>query len=206
MKKAMVAVLAALFVVALVPQTLSAGVGVKGGYSWSKFSVKSSEPLPFTLGYLPNVVGGVYFNINLGLLSVQPEVLYTRMGAKYEVGEDGLQWRFDYIQVPVLLKLNVIPVGPIRPFIAVGGYGAYLLSAKGVLIVGGVSDETDMSDSMQKYDYGAVGGAGVAFRLPGISISVEGRYNLGLANIEKDPLAGESMKNRSVMALVGIGF
>ena len=59
---------------------------------------------------------------------------------------------------------------------------------------------------MQKYDYGAVGGAGLAFRLPGVSISVEGRYNLGLANIMKDPAVGDSIKNRSVMALVGIGF
>jgi hypothetical protein len=206
MKKAVIVILVALVVVALVPQTLSAGVGIKGGYSWSKFSLKSSEPPPFAFGYLPYAVGGLYFNINLGLLSVQPEVLYTRMGAKYEVGADSLQYRFEYVQVPVLIKLNVIPVGPIRPFIAVGGYGSYLLRAKGVMVVGGVSTETDLADQMQKYDYGAVGGAGVALRLPGISLTVEGRYNLGLANIMKDPLPGDSMKNRSVMALVGIGF
>jgi hypothetical protein len=206
MKKAMIVVLVALVVGALVPQTLSAGVGIKGGYSWSKFSLTSSEPPPFAFGYLPYYVGGLYFNINLGLFSIQPEVLYTRMGAKYEVGADSLQYRFDYIQVPVLIKLNVIPVGPIRPFIAVGGYGSYLLRAKGVSVIGGVSEETDLADMIQKYDYGAVGGAGVAFRLPGISLSVEGRYNLGLANVAKNALPGESMKNRSVMALVGIGF
>lgn len=206
MKKAMLVVLAALCVAALVPQTLSAGVGIKGGYSWSKFELKSSEPPPFTFGYLPAAVGGIYFDINLGLISIQPEVLYTRIGAKYEEGEDSLQYRSDYIQVPVLLKLNVIPAGPLRPFIAVGAYGAYLLKARGVMVVDGVTDSTDLADQMQKYDYGAVGGAGLAFRLPGVSITVEGRYNLGLANIMKDPAAGDSIKNRSVMALVGIGF
>ena len=206
MKKAMIVVLIALVAVALVPQTLSAGVGIKGGYSWSKFSLTSSEPPPFAFGYLPYFVGGLYFNINLGLFSLQPEVLYTRMGAKYAVDADSLQYRFDYIQVPILIKLNVIPVGPVRPFIAVGGYGSYLLRAKGVMVVEGVSEETDVADMMQKYDYGVVGAAGVTFRLPGISLSVEGRYNLGLANVEKDPLPGESIKNRSIMALVGIGF
>ena len=125
MKKSLLVILVALVVVAVVPQTLGAGVGIKGGYSWSRLSL--SDPPPFALGDLSSVVGGLYFNINMGFLSLQPEVLYTRMGAKYEEAGDSLQYRFDYIQVPVLLKINVIPAGPIRPFIAVGGYGAYLL-------------------------------------------------------------------------------
>ena len=29
---------------------------------------------------------------------------------------------------------------------------------------------------------------------------------MGLANIIKDPLEGESLKNRSIMVLVGVGF
>ena len=204
MKKSLLVVLVALAVVAVVPQTLGAGVGIKGGYSWSRFTL--SDPPPFTLDNLSYFVGGLYFDINMGFLSLQPEVLYTRMGAKYEEAGDSLQYRFDYIQVPVLLKINIIPAGPIRPFIAAGGYGAYLLKAKGVMIVDDVTEEEDLSDTFQKYDYGVVGGAGLAFRLPGISITVEGRYNLGLANILKDPSEGEYVKNRSIMALVGIGF
>ena len=204
MKKSMLVVLVALIVVAVVPQTVSAGVGIKGGYSWSRLSL--TDPPPFTLENLSYFVGGIYFDINMGFLSLQPEVLYTRMGAKHEEAGDSLQYRFDYIQVPVLLKINVIPAGPIRPFIAAGGYGSYLLNAKGVMVIDGVPDEEDMTETFQRYDYGVVGGAGLAFRLPGISITVEGRYNLGLANTLKDPSEGEYVKNRSIMALVGIGF
>jgi len=58
----------------------------------------------------------------------------------------------------------------------------------------------------EKYDYGVVGGVGIEFKLPGISFSIEGRYNYGLKNILTDPVAGEAIKNRSMMALVGIGF
>jgi hypothetical protein len=63
-----------------------------------------------------------------------------------------------------------------------------------------------MTENFQRYDYGVVGGLGLAFKLPGLSLSVEGRYNFGLANIIKDPFEGETAKNRSIMALVGIGF
>ena len=108
--------------------------------------------------------------------------------------------------MPVLLKLSVIPAGPIRPFIYAGGYGAYLLKANEVTLIDGVTGESDVTENYQRYDYGVVGGAGLAFKLPGISISIEGRYNYGLKNILTAAGPGESVKNRSMMALVGIGF
>jgi hypothetical protein len=51
-----------------------------------------------------------------------------------------------------------------------------------------------------------VASVGLGFRLRGVVISIEGRYNLGLVNIVKNPAAGESLKNRSLVALIGIGF
>jgi hypothetical protein len=206
MKKSLIVVLAVLCVAAFVPQALQAGITLKGGLSMSKFSLQSTEPPPFTFGNLNYYVGGLSLGINLGIVSIQPEVLYTRMGARYAVDPDSLEYRFDYIQVPVLLKINIIPAGPLRPFICGGGYGSYLLKAKGVMVSGGETTEEDLADTFEKYDYGVVGGAGLAFHLPGITLSAEGRYNLGLKNILKDPAAGDSVKNRSIMVLLGIGF
>ena len=203
MKRLMIVVLAVLCVAALLPQTLSAGFGIKGGYSLSKFS---TTPVGGIFSNLPSPVGGIFFSLGLGPLAIQPEVLYVRMGGKIEILEDSLEERLDYIQVPVLLKLSVIPAGPIRPFIYAGGYGAYLLKANDVTLIDGVTDESDVTENYQRYDYGVVGGAGLAFKLPGISISIEGRYNYGLKNILTAAGPGESVKNRSMMALVGIGF
>lgn len=209
MKKLIVVLMAVLCVAALAPRDLSAGVGIKGGYSLAKFSL-TGEMDAEVWKYLPAFVAGAYLELKLGFVSIQPEVLYTRMGAKIEeVIEEvpfSLQYRFDYVQVPVLLKFNIVPAGPIRPFLYGGGYGAYLLKAKGIMEGGGESEEADLTDDFQRYDYGVVGGVGLAFKLPGLSISVEGRYNYGLMNIIKDPLEGESAKNKSLMALVGIGF
>ena len=49
-------------------------------------------------------------------------------------------------------------------------------------------------------------GGGVDFKMAVVKISVEIRYNLGLANLDKEPEPGFSVKNRSVMILAGIGF
>jgi hypothetical protein len=201
----MIVSLAVLFVAALVPQNLAAGIGIKGGYSLSKFT---TAPVGGIFSNLPSPVGGIFFSLGFGPLAIQPEVLYVRMGGRDVIDGSGLEFRFDYIQVPLLLKLKIIPLGPISPFICAGGYGSYLFRARGVTLVDGVvaGDPADLGDNYEKYDYGVVGGGGLKFKLPGISISIEGRYNYGLKNILKDAGPDDSWKNRSMMALVGIGF
>jgi hypothetical protein len=208
MKRFMIVSLAVLCVAALLPQSLSAGFGIKGGYAWSNFTLTETGPIPLTNQNMTSPVGGVFFNIKLGPLTIQPEFLYVRMGGKYIVDGSGSEFRFDYIQVPLLLKLNIIPLGPISPFIFAGGYGSYLFKAKEVTLVDGVvdGDPVDLLAEYEKYDYGVVGGAGLKFNLPGLSFSIEGRYNYGLQNILTDPGAGEAVKNTSMMVLVGIGF
>jgi hypothetical protein len=153
-------------------------------------------------------VGGIFFSFGFGPLAIQPEVLYVRMGGRDVIDGSGSEFRFDYIQVPLLLKLKIIPLGPMSPFICAGGYGSYLFRAREVTLVDGVvvGDPADLGENYEKYDYGVVGGGGLKFKLPGISISIEGRYNYGLKNILTDPGPGESFKNRSMMALIGIGF
>lgn len=207
MKKLIIAVVAAICLTALVPQSFGAGFGLKFGYSSSTLALASTEPIPFSFGALDYFAGGVYFEGGLGFLSLQPEILYVRTGGVYEVDEaNSLEFRHTYIQVPVLIKLNIIPAGPIRPFVCAGGYGAYLIKSEGVLEVEGVSETENLTSEYERFDYGVIGGAGIAFKLLGLSLSVEGRYNYGLANLIKDPAAGDSMKNECWMALVGFSF
>ena len=207
MKKLALVALAAICLTAFIPGPLEAGVGLKGGVTWSSLALASPDPIPFSFGNLQYYAGGLFFDLGLGFVSIQPEILYVRMGGLYEVDEaNSLEFRHQYIQVPLLLRFNVVPAGPIRPFVCAGGYGAYLIKSEGVLEVDGETTKEDITEDYQRYDYGVVGGAGILFKLGVVGLSVEGRYNYGLANLFKDPLEGESMKNRSVMALVGIKF
>lgn len=206
MKKFLVVILAAVCVAVLLPQNLAAGVGLKGGLAFSKFTIKPAGTFPFPIESLTAPVGGVYFSFGLGPVALETDIFYARMGMKGTFEGVTMEYHMDYIQVPMALKFKILPVGPIRPFVFAGGYGSYLLKARGVISSSEGSESGDVGDSFQKYDYGLIGGAGVEFKLPGLTLSAEGRYNLGLANIIKDPGVDESAKNRSLMALVSIGF
>lgn len=206
MKKSIFVLIAVIGLATFVPQDLSAGVGIKGGYTLSKSRLDSPPAPPYAGVNLPFYAGGLSFNLGLGLVSIQPEILYVRSGGRFEADPDNyVEDRLEYIQVPVLLKLNIVPAGPIRPFLCAGGYGAYLFKATGVIVEAGVElPHGDLSDNYQKFDYGVVGGAGLTFKLPGIALSVEGRYNYGLKDI--DTFEGQFTKNTSMMALLGISF
>jgi hypothetical protein len=206
MKKAVVVSLALACLAIVASRDLSAEVGVKIGGSFAKFNWTTPEPADIVWGYLPFVAGGLFASVNLGALAIEPELLVVRAGARYASEGDGLEFLFTYIQAPVLLKLSASPRGSVNPFLAVGGYGAFLYRAQGVLVLGTERTTADLIDDYKRSDFGVVASAGLGFRLRGVVISIEGRYNLGLVNIIKDPSAGESLRNRSLMALVGIGF
>lgn len=189
-----------------VPRGLRAEVGIKVGASFAKFSWMTPEPADITWRYLPFIAGGLFAGVNLGPLTIEPELLVVRAGARYASDVDSLEFRFTYIQAPLLLRLNTVPRGPVNPFLALGGYAAYLYRAEGVLVIGTEKTTADLIDDYKRSDFGLVASVGLGFRLPGVVISIEGRYDLGLVNIIKDPAAGESLKNRSFIALVGIGF
>jgi hypothetical protein len=203
MKKSLIVSLAVLFMAALVPQSAAAGVGFKAGLGLSKLSM--SEATPYPLVNLKTPVGGIFFGVNLGLFSIQPEILYVRMGTRMQESgsPDWMEIRLDYVQVPLLLKINVLP-GPVSPMIYVGPYGAYRFAAKSA--ISGVSGSGDLSEDYKTTDYGIVLGGGIDFKLVVVKLSAEVRYNLGLANIRTNLAPGSSEKNRAIMALVGISF
>ncbi len=203
MKKFLIVSLAVLFAAAVVPQNATAGIGVKGQLTWAKFSLVGGDNPVFSDLVAPAV--GLYWNVHFGPVTIQPELFYIRMGGRMENGADWAEYRFDYIQVPLLIKVNLLP-GPISPAIFAGPYASERFSAKAVGLVGGVSESQDMNDQIQKEDYGAVFGGGIDFRLPMVKFTMEVRYNFGMANFIKNPDPGTSGKNRALMMLAGIGF
>ncbi len=204
MKKFLVVPLTLLFLTGFLTQTAGAAVGFKGGLALSNFNYSGEAP-PEPLTNLTAPMGGIFFSLGFGPVSIQPEVLYVRMGTRMEESPDWVEDRLDYVQVPVLLKINFVP-GPISPMIFAGPYGSYRLAAHEVSYIDGVSGSLDIKDQFKSTDYGVVFGGGLDFHLGFIKISGEARYNLGLANIEANPTPGTSIKNKSLMFLAGIAF
>lgn len=207
MKRPVVAVLAVACAAALGTPALEAGVGVKVGFSLARIHQTSPEPLLFARDDSRFLAGGLSFERGLMLLSLQAEVLYVRMGGKDTIDSaNGLEYRFHYIQAPVMLKFDIVPFGPLRPFVGAGAYGSLLVKAESVMTAGGDTTRANLTKDYERYDYGIVGGAGLALKLPGISLSVEGRYDYGLRNILKNPVPGAAVKNRCLIVLAGISY
>jgi hypothetical protein len=203
LKKFLIVSLTVLVLAAVVPQPAVAGFGLKGGLAQSNLDFSPSALLP--LKNLNAPMGGIFWGFNLGLFTIQPEALYVRMGTRLEESPNWMEDRLDYIQIPVLLKLGLLP-GPIKLVIYGGGYYSFLLSANAVSNIDGIEDSTSIKDQVKSNDYGAVFGGGIDFNLAAIKLSAEVRYNLGMANINNVVDDTTSIKNHSLMFLVGIGF
>lgn len=207
MKRLMIVSLAVLFVAALVPQNLAAGVGIKGGFNFSNISVKPADPGTPDFQNMRGLTGGLFFSLSLGFIGIQPEILYSRRGMMYDIDTTSkLEYMADYIEGLVLLKLSILPVGPIRPVIFGGPSYGYLLNAKGRMTTPEGTEVADMDEMFEKTEWAAVFGAGLDFKLAGILLTVDGRYHMGLTNVSTEVEAGQTVKNKGFSVLVGIGF
>lgn len=192
MKKIGAIVMAGVFAAMMaLPGQAAAGVrfGVKGGANVATVNGDFVD----ALGDWQNRVGfcgGIFLEFNLGkVLTLQPEVLYTMKGA--DTGDGKL--KFDYIEIPVLLKLR-IPIGSVHPFLFAGpAFGFTLKSAlEGIEI-----------EDFPTSDYSAVIGGGLQL---GRSVHLDVRYTMGLQKLEIPDLEAIDLKNGVLSATIGLAF
>jgi len=125
--------------------------------------------------------GGAFANIPVAQdFSVQPEVLYSGMGAKSKYNSSD-KLNLDYIAVPVMFQYNALP----NLYLEAGPQFGFLISAKG-------RNNIDVKDNLKTFDFGLGLGAGYYFTQ---NIGVNVRYVAGLTDIAKNRIGGDSSKN-----------
>jgi len=187
--------------------------GIKTSLNVSSFRGDDVKDDNYKIGW----GAGVYYHIPLNqTLAVQPEVNYSRIGAKYTndvVNTENLKTTYtnettlDYIQVPVLLKIYP---GESRFNFEVGpqiGFNMYASNkAKYNSYVNGtpIATETksDIKDNIEKVDFGAV--AGLGYNITD-NVNVGVRYYLGLNDTFKKE-ANLDAKNHAFTFGVGYSF
>ena len=176
-----------------------------------KFNLKAGANLSNVAGDLVNqdqyrnrfgFHGGVMLNIGLldkDFLSIQPEVLYSQKGYKYadqsftlagNTYRNSGNVRYDYFDVPVLLKLKTNGV-----FFEMGPQYSYLLNITSDVnrpLNGGVvsnygADAADLS-KVNRHELGYVGGLGYQ-NSQGV------RYNGAFTNFAKDGYSNNDFRN-----------
>lgn len=170
----------------------SAQLGLKGGVSFATLS-NAAPDLETRTGF----VGGLALSFGRGSLALQPEVLFVRKAAAREpvTGEEPATVRTDYLEIPVLLRLN-IPLGGITAFGVGGGLYDILLNCD---LVGGACP-----NEVSGHDFGVVLGGGIKFG-GRRALSIEGRYTWGLTSIS-ELSSGLDQKTRTFMILAGFGL
>ncbi len=199
-------------------------LGVVGGVNSSNLKVDVDQPIAVPLPTGGNVqgsfnsrttfaIGGVaeyYFSPMVGL-SVQP--MYSQHGSKFVF--DGpvvaplnaeSTTKLSYVDIPVMLKVQ-FGRSNVRPYVTSGFTLGFLTSAKSV----GGGEETNIKDSVKSTNsYWSIGG-GLNLPVTGKTVFIEGRYTLGLTNINEGPQiqplsATAELKTKGFQFMAGVTF
>jgi opacity protein-like surface antigen len=134
--------------------------------------------------------------------SIVPGIYYSTAGSKVEGTIEGTTYKdtlsMSGIVIPIDLKLSFN-----GPFIAVGPYLGFILSAKDISSPG---ESTDILDEINKFHFGLSFGGGIEFNMGSMTLVVKAAYQLGFTNLHKAEDASDtgSMKHNAIIILAGI--
>jgi hypothetical protein len=203
--------IAAVLLVLSAPRPASAQVvpggisgGIKGGITFGDIPEfarlledDGAEP-GMRMGF---IVGGFAFMSFDDVFGLQVEGLYTQKGLSYEFGPDEFEYRFDYIEIPVLFRMQTAPNRGVYALVG----PAFGFNVKAEALAEGaddVEDSVDLSDEVAGLEISFV--AAVGFQAN--RFLIEGRYMEGLTNLLDDDPDLVTSKSRSFAILAGFRF
>lgn len=113
------------------------------------------------------------------LLAIQPEVVFVQKGGEetsQSLGSSSVT--LNYIDVPLLLKINAPVDGSLQPFIFGGPYAGYLIEATS----DSEGESQDLTEFLNDIHYGIKVGVGLNIG----PVLIDARYDMGLANLYKE--------------------
>jgi hypothetical protein len=172
--------------------------GVKAGLNLSTLTGDIPDEAKLRPGFHAGVVAEFKLTEQF---SIQPELLYSQQGMKYDVTEDGVDvkstWKVDYLTLPIAAKYYIIEGLSIEA----GPQIAYRVGAKIKMTADGYNDENyDIKDETKAIEFGIIGG--VAYDLP-MGVFFQARYNAGISKVNDDD---DNVKNGVLQLSVGYKF
>lgn len=172
-------------------------IGLKGGMNFSKIDVSGGA------SNIENATGfnaGAFALVKLTKIGIQPEIMFSKQGSTFELDGSDYEANFDYINVPILLKLYL--AGGLN--LQAGPQFGFLSTSELIETVGGVKDKQDVKDLFdKKSDLSIAIGAG--WDLP-FGLTIDARYNIGVSDLELTPESTSQpigIKNKVIQLSVG---
>lgn len=178
--------------------------GVKAGIGNSSLLVKDNDVNAsaeiFNSGFSFHIGGG--YEIELGdMVSVEPALLFSQRASSFELRNQLFSLKFNYIEMPINVKVYALDIGDMRLYGFGGGYIAYMVSGK-------IDNEKldigkKNSDDFKSLDGGINIGVGIKM-FDALNVDLSG--TIGVANLSNDVSNGLRSKNRVVRLTVTYQF
>lgn len=212
-----------LLVLSLVSESQAmVGFGLKGGMNSSKIIFSPAADLT-NQDYLKGLSFGAFMNFRLGPISIQPEILYSRRGLEFQLPVITLNYaagseyyenytaKLEYLEIPILLKLEIMPAGPLKVYVFGGPSYGLLLKARLTRTYEGTSETEDIKSDFKNSSLAIVGGLGVDIKVPLLfKVTIDARYHYGLFNILSDTSSlkdiTDKARNNGFSIMAGISF
>lgn len=186
--------------------------GVKAGYNYANLVGDTPKMLNFEANH--GFYVGASFDLPIAdVFSIQPEVIYSRQGAKMSGNILGVKFEgklnMDYVNVPVMAKLNI---GDNFSVLA-GPQVGFLVNDPQVVTSSSLTKDQSSTllnkDNFAKFDFGL--SLGAMYRMNGLYF--DARYYHGLANTfdsknnsAQNIQVGKDQNFRNSVFSVGVGF
>ena len=171
--------------------------GLKSGLSLANLTNSEGEAK-----FKPSIYAGGFMEFSLNyIISVSPELYYSRQGFHAEEDDVKMNLRLNYMNLPVLVKLYVAD----NLSLDLGPQVGFLLNSKVWVKSGGVSATMDVPNEYMPVELNSVDvsfAMGLTYNLG--NFFLQGRYNLGLTDIAKDD--PDHSKNSVIQFGVGYRF
>ncbi len=192
------------------PPALAAGLTAKGARAGVNLAnmIGGGVDTVSTVRYRTGIVGGIFAEYGFSdFLAVQPELLYSMKGVRYESlllsKTWSTSWKFDYLEIPILAKIRFPARENVTSWIVVGPAPAILLSAKRKWEYEGLPPKTDdVRETTKSFDVGFTAGAGFGVPAGKGTLAFDGRYTLGTIATD-DSGADKDTRNGVVTITVG---
>lgn len=174
--------------------------GAKAGMNVSTITDDVDMDQKSKVGYY----AGVFVNLPVATeFSIQPEVFYNNLGAKYTALNQTAKLNLDYITVPVMLQYNATP----EFYLEAGPEFGFLVNSKvksDNAAIESLGNAIFDKDNLNSFNFGVGIGAGYYFTK---NVGLSARYVAGFTDFTKDNSnVTTNSKNRNNTFQVGLNF
>ncbi|WP_157942190.1 porin family protein [Salinibacter altiplanensis] len=147
-----------------------------------------------------------------GPVALQPEMRYIQKGNQIEFtvrNSDGeiesgsITTKADYIEVPILARVELPAAGPVAPHVLAGPTLGFSVNTAAEATLGERSQAIRVGEDFSGNAIGLDFGAGADIELGAATLTVDGRFGLGLSDV---PGLRFSAQNRGIAVTVGVVF